>query len=349
MFEVLGIKLIDSIKDNKMGKKLNNSILYVEDEEIIRDSIKAFLSRKFERVYSAENGEEGLEIFKEKKIDIVLTDVKMPKMSGLDMAKEIKEITPEVPIVLATAHTDYEIMLEAIDIGVEKYVPKPIDLTNLNSILTKLANYINLQSDFNEQSQILTQYKMAIDASAIVSKTDRKGIITYVNDKFCEISKYNRDELIGHPHNIVRHPDTKSSTFKDFWENILNKKIWRGIIKNRSKDGNDYYVDTTVVPILNKKGDIQEFIAVRYDVTKVEIEKRQKEKSIIQSKTKLFEASKQKESALKLKIDHLNSELISKAREVKLLNMRVKVLDAQNRKLREMNIELKKELESLKK
>ena len=112
------------------------------------------------------------------------------------------------------------------------------------------------------------QYKEAIESSNIVSKTDIDGIITFVNDEFCKISGYSREELIGQNHNIVRHPDVPKSTFKKLWDTILAKKTFRSTVKNRAKDGSTFYVNTTIIPILDEKGEIEEFIAIRYDVTK---------------------------------------------------------------------------------
>ena len=115
----------------------------------------------------------------------------------------------------------------------------------------------------------LKQYQDAIDASNIVSKTDINGIITLVNDEFCKISGYSRQELIGSPHNIVRHPDVKKSVFKKLWETILAKKVYKGIVKNLSKDGRAFYLNATIIPILDDNGEIEEFVAIRHDVTNV--------------------------------------------------------------------------------
>lgn len=112
------------------------------------------------------------------------------------------------------------------------------------------------------------QYKEAIESSNIVSKTDIDGFITFVNDEFCKISGYSRDELIGQNHNIVRHPDVPKSTFKKLWDTILAKRTFKSTVKNRAKDGSTFYVNTTIIPILDEKGEIEEFIAIRYDVTK---------------------------------------------------------------------------------
>ncbi len=115
---------------------------------------------------------------------------------------------------------------------------------------------------------MLEQYIQAIEENNIVSKTDINGIITFVNDEFCKISKYSREELIGKNHNIVRHPDVPKKIFKKLWDTILSKKIYKATVKNLAKDGSVFYVNTTVIPILNEKGEILEFIAIRYDVTK---------------------------------------------------------------------------------
>ncbi len=115
---------------------------------------------------------------------------------------------------------------------------------------------------------MLEQYIQAIEENNIVSKTDINGIITFVNDEFCKISKYSREELIGKNHNIVRHPNVPKETFKKLWDTILSKKIYKATVKNLAKDGSVFYVNTTVIPILNERDEILEFIAIRYDVTK---------------------------------------------------------------------------------
>ncbi|WP_236846971.1 PAS domain-containing sensor histidine kinase [Campylobacter devanensis] len=115
----------------------------------------------------------------------------------------------------------------------------------------------------------LQQYQRAIDESNIVSKTDINGIITFVNDEFCKISGYLRDELIGQSHNIVRHPDVPAEYFKRLWETILNKKIYKGLIKNRTKDGKAVYLNTTIIPILDNNNEIEEFVAICYDITEM--------------------------------------------------------------------------------
>ncbi len=113
----------------------------------------------------------------------------------------------------------------------------------------------------------LKQYIEAIENNNIVSKTDINGVITFVNDEFCKISKYSRDELIGRDHNIVRHPDIPTSNFKKLWDTILSKKTYKATVKNLAKDGSVFFVNTTIIPILDEEDKIIEFVAIRYDIT----------------------------------------------------------------------------------
>ena len=115
---------------------------------------------------------------------------------------------------------------------------------------------------------MLKQYKEAIEKSNIISKTDINGIITFVNDEFCAISGYSKDELIGKNHNIVKHPDVADEKFKLLWETISDKKTYKDTVKNLAKDGSTFYVNSTIIPILDKNENIVEFVAIRYDVTK---------------------------------------------------------------------------------
>jgi PAS domain S-box-containing protein len=132
----------------------------------------------------------------------------------------------------------------------------------------------------------MDNYKEAIESTNIVSKTDVEGIITFVNDEFCKISGYSRDELLGKNHNIVRHPDVDASKFKTLWDTIKSKKIYKDTVKNLAKDGSTFYVNTTVIPILDDDSNIVEFIAIRYDVTKEVLYKEQLQDEIEKNKIK---------------------------------------------------------------
>lgn len=167
-------------------------------------------------------------------------------------------------------------------------------------ILGGVIIYRHLQKQHDENKKIFEQYKTIMDQSVIVSKTDPKGIITYVNEQFCKISGYSKNELIGKSHNIIRHPDSTVPFFRQMWKTILAKKIWQGVIKNRNKNGKDYYVQSTIAPILNEKNEIIEFIALREDITDFIIKKN------------IFKYEKERISTL---FNHINEILIIKKDE----------------------------------
>ena len=136
----------------------------------------------------------------------------------------------------------------------------------INSYLQDRTEWNKTQRREEQYRAALVNYKNALDSAAIVSIADREGIIKYVNDKFCEVSKYSRNELIGNNHSIVNSDHHDKPFWEDFWKTITKGKIWRGEVKNRAKDGSIYWVDSTIIPFM-KDDVIEEYISIRYEIT----------------------------------------------------------------------------------
>ena len=158
------------------------------------------------------------------------------------------------------------------------------DITNLVTYEKELEkNFFELEMRAND----IVQYKKALDESYIISRSDPKGIITHVNENLIKISGYSREELLGQAHSILRNPIVPSSTFKDLWKTIQAKKVWKGLLPNLSKYKHTYYVNLTIVPILDNLGEIKEYLAIRYDMTDyIEQQNRLRELSYTSSITK---------------------------------------------------------------
>lgn len=122
-----------------LEKFKTKKVLYVEDDQTIMNSFSKILNKIFGTVLTANNGEEGLETFKNNSdVDFIITDIKMPKMDGLEMSGEIKKINPDVPCILTTAHAEYDYFLKADEIGIYRYITKPL---NINDLLKALDEY----------------------------------------------------------------------------------------------------------------------------------------------------------------------------------------------------------------
>ncbi len=135
---------------------------------------------------------------------------------------------------------------------------------------------------FEKSIKNLKDVNFALNESSILAITDQKGVIQFVNEKFCRISKYSQEELIGQDHRILNSGNHSKSFFVDMWRTIGNGKTWKGEIRNKAKDGSFYWVDTTIVPFLNDKGKPYQYVSIRNDIT----ERKKAEKALQQSEAR---------------------------------------------------------------
>lgn len=305
-------------------------VLYVEDEPELRNATALGLKKVCKEVLIAPNGEEAMKLFQmhKDKINVIISDIQMPIKDGIELSREIKASHPNIPIILVTAFSDSDHLFQAIELKINNYLKKPVDLITMYEVIQKeILPYftaIELEQKNNAIKRHLADlefFKQSVSNYVLISKTDEQGIITDVNEMFCDISGYEKNELIGKSHNIIRHPDVPKYFFKKMWETLQSGKNWHGIIKNRSKNGNDYFVDSFIKPVFDENGNITSFFSIRFDITAQE----EKKKDIEQKLFHQMHFVKENEQKLNKEFSDKFELLLSENKRLKSENSELKM------------------------
>ena len=295
--------------DKKLLKRLK--ALYVEDDKHIRTELSALLSNFFGKVYAAGDGAEGLETYLKNQddIDVIISDINMPKLTGIEMLKKVREVDAKVPVLFATAYSDNEFLSEAIKLKVHDYIIKPIDIRNLLAVMNDLANILYQDFLIDQQNSELEKYKDIINTNNIVIKTDTSGDITYINQLFCETTGYERDEIVGKNFEITKHNDTSSSVITELFSEVLEGKAWKGKIKSATKNGDAYTVDCYSIATLDDAGGVTGTISVQKDITAELNQKREVQIAMMKDKGEIFLKGKESSTEMNTIIKELNNRV----------------------------------------
>ncbi len=243
------------------GLLKNIAVLYVEDDADIRRHLSEFLRRRVGTLYTAANGQEGLEMWRQHRPEVVVTDIMMPVMDGLKMAELIQRESPSVPIIVTTAFNETEFFLKAIDLGIDKYVIKPINTELLLQAIQKSAWSVKASL---ERQLATTVFNVSSDAILIADSENR---IVSVNAAFCEITGYSADEVAGRNPKILSSGKHDAKFYQAMWRDLREAGRWSGEVWNRRKNGEIYAELLTVNTVKNDRGELTHYVAIFADIT----------------------------------------------------------------------------------
>ena len=281
------------------------TVLYVEDDREARDIMLSVLRSRYSHVYfhTAENGSTGLTSFQEHRPQIVITDIRMPVMGGIEMASTIKSMAPETILIATSAYSETGYFIKAIEIGFNHYVLKPLDYDKLFAAIDRSIEYVMLSQQVRSQQDHIIKLSRALEQSpSTIVITDPSGSIEYVNPKFSEMTGYAPDETLGQNARILKSELTPPAVFKDLWRTISAGREWRGELLNRKRNGDLFWELVSISSIHDGSGAITHYVAVKEDIT----ERKRAEAEIRELNAALAEKAQMLETA-NLDLEAFNS------------------------------------------
>ena len=250
-------------------------VLCVDDDIELLENYKTILSAAGVEVQTLSNPMEILTVIDAFEPDVIMVDIYMPQCSGTDIAQVIRqdERWALTPIIFLATETELGTQLDAVHLGAEHLMIKPVMANQLISVVMTQAKRARWSYQVNHDlAAALRESEFQIITSNqhnLVSETDIAGRIIRVNNKFCEVSGYNKEELLGKNHRLLKSTYHPASFYTEMWATISKGNIWHGTICNINKEGEQYWVESTIVPFLDDKGKPYKYVSARTEVTQV--------------------------------------------------------------------------------
>ncbi len=267
------INLLDGITGRQPQQPYR--VLLLDDDALLLEAQAAVLRASGMEVRTLSQPLQILEVVEDFGPDVVVLDVYMPDASGPELAAVLRErdATQHLPILFLSAETDMSEQLLALSLGGDDFLVKPVLGEHLVAAVSARARRARQNSVIRKRLET-TLYErerehLALDHHAIVSIADHAGNISYVNDKFCEISGYSRGELLGKNHRLIKSGEHRPGFYQELWRSIAGGEVWQGEICNRRKDGSLYWVESTITPFLDAAGVPYQYVSIRTDITHV--------------------------------------------------------------------------------
>lgn len=263
------------------------TILIVDDEPINISLVAEVLSLKY-RIKVATDGKSALEIANSsEKPDLILLDVVMPIIDGFEVATRLKTNpkTSNIPIIFLSIKQDNQATIRGFNIGAVDYITKPFSKEELCVRIDTHIKLDSLQKSLTKALQERDRQMAIMDKYILSSKTDTDGIITDISSAFCELTKYNKDELIGQKHSILKSGTIPQSIYETLWKTIKNEFVWCGELENLTKDKEKIWLETTISPEYDENHGLIGYVALYQNITD---KKRIERLSKIDHLTKLY-------------------------------------------------------------
>ena len=245
-------------------KEKGFSLLYVEDEQITRETVLTLLGRRFPglTIHSAQNGAQAVQLFRQLSPDLVVTDIRMPIMSGIEMARQVMELKPSLPVIITSAHSDMNYLIESIELGISRYVLKPIDSGKLFAAIESALGSLQMERELQAQQAYIRKLSMAVEQSPCsIVIADPQGVIEYVNPKFTGLTGYSASEVLGTNLRSLQMGET------EIWSTLAAGCEWHGELEGVKKEGELFNESTSISPICDEDGKMSHLVAVQEDIT----------------------------------------------------------------------------------